>query len=44
MAAFQAWTEEELIPWDELMANAHLYVDEINAMIVRFGRCLFSHW
>ena len=42
MAAFRAWTEEELVPWDELMANAHLYVDEINAVIVRFGRCLFQ--
>ena len=40
--AFLSWTEEEAIPWTELMKMAHLYVDEINAVIVRYGRGLYE--
>ena len=41
LAAFISWTQEEAIPWTELMSMAHLHVDEINSVVVRYGRCLF---
>ena len=42
MAAFTEWAREESIPWEDLLATAHLYVDEINAVIVRYGRVLYE--
>ena len=42
LAAFIGWTQEEAIPWTELMSMAHLYVDEINSVVVRYGRCLYA--
>ena len=42
LAAFISWTQDEAIPWTDLMSMAHLYVDEINAVVVRYGRCLYD--
>ena len=42
LQAFLSWTDDEAIPWADLMAMAQLYVDEINAVIVRYGRCVYD--
>lgn len=39
---FQHWLASEGIEFEDMLRAYHLYVDEINAVLVRYGRVLYS--
>ena len=39
---FRAWTDELQIPLDIMLDNHHQYIDELNFLLARYGRVLYS--
>lgn len=42
MTTFRNWLCEERVDWDFLMQNSHSSLEEINAVLTRFGRVLYQ--
>lgn len=42
LQAFLTWTTDEGIDWDALLKESHRYLDEINAILIKFGRGLYE--
>ena len=40
LASFLQWVQEEQIPWSEMMENSHNCLEDINAVLIAFGRIL----
>ena len=43
MLAFLSWTDEEKIPWKVMMDDCLSYIEEINSVLVSYGRLLHKH-
>ena len=43
MASFLAWIDEEQIPWERMVADSHNCLEDINAVLVAYGRLLRKH-
>lgn len=43
MTTFRNWLREERVDWDFLMQNSHSSLEEINAVLTRFGRVLYQN-
>ena len=43
MASFLAWTVEEQIPWEEMIADSHNCLEDINMVLISYGRLLHKH-
>ena len=42
MTTFRNWLWEESVDWEFLMQNSHSSLEEINAVLTRFGRILYQ--
>ena len=42
MGTFQNWLVNEGIDWELLLRESHRFLDEINAILIRYGRCLYD--
>ena len=40
LASFLQWVQEEQIPWSQMMENSHNCLEDINAVLIAFGRIL----
>jgi len=40
LQSFLAWVQEEQIPWSYMMENTHNSIEDINAVLIAFGRSL----
>ena len=41
-SAFLRWTIDEGLNWDEMLAASHAHIDEINSVIIAYGRALYA--
>ena len=41
-SAFIRWTLDEGLEWENLLANSHAFLDEINSILISYGRALYS--
>ena len=42
MTTFQNWLANEGIEWEPMLKESHRFLDEINAILIRYGRCLYE--
>ena len=42
MQTFQNWLASEGIDWEQILRESHRFLDEINAILIRYGRCLYE--
>ena len=42
MATFRNWLQEEGIDWNFILENSHSHLEEINAVLTRYGRVLYG--
>ena len=41
-SAFLRWTVDEGLNWDEMLSVSHAHIDEINSVIISYGRALYA--
>ena len=43
LESFHGWVSEENIPWTEMLEDYHHHLEEINSVLVAYGRLLHKH-